>query len=64
MVGDDDDLGGAIEPFRVLAAVAAGEPIYICEGEKDVLTAESAGLTATTNAGGALAWTGEHAKWL
>ncbi|WP_156769676.1 toprim domain-containing protein, partial [Nocardia sp. 852002-20019_SCH5090214] len=40
------------------------EPIYICEGEKDVLTAEAAGLTATTNAGGALSWSDEHAKWL
>jgi len=62
-----DDSGFEPIPFqlpRVLAAIEAGEPIYICEGEKDVLTAEAAGLTATTNAGGALSWTDEHAKWL
>ncbi|MGW0359263.1 toprim domain-containing protein, partial [Nocardia nova] len=62
-----EDSGFEPIPFelpRVLAAIEAGEPIYICEGEKDVLTAEAAGLTATTNAGGALSWSGEHAKWL
>lgn len=62
-----EDSGFEPIPFqlpRVLAAIEAGEPIYICEGEKDVLTAEAAGLTATTNAGGALSWNGEHAKWL
>ncbi|MGV9408314.1 toprim domain-containing protein [Nocardia sp. NPDC003693] len=61
------DTGFDPVPFqlpRVLDAVAAGEPIYVCEGEKDVLTAEHMGLTATTNAGGAGSWTNEHAAWL
>lgn len=49
---------------RVLDAIEAGEPIYLCEGEKDVLTAEHAGLTATCNAAGASKWRGEHARWL
>ncbi|MFI5501133.1 toprim domain-containing protein [Nocardia asteroides] len=55
-------------PFRlpqVLDAIADGDRVlYLCEGEKDVLAAESAGLVATTNAGGALGWTAEHAQWL
>ncbi|MEV0773842.1 toprim domain-containing protein [Nocardia salmonicida] len=42
----------------------ADRVIYICEGEKDVHAAESAGLTATTNVGGALSWTREHAEHL
>ncbi|MFJ2839980.1 toprim domain-containing protein [Nocardia sp. NPDC087230] len=50
---------------QVLDAIADGDRvIYVCEGEKDVLAAESAGLVATTNAGGALSWTAEHAQWL
>lgn len=49
---------------QVLEQVAAGGVVYICEGEKDVAAAESAGLVATTNAGGAAVWSGEHAKWL
>ncbi|WP_280221315.1 hypothetical protein [Nocardia neocaledoniensis] len=55
-------------PYRlpqVLEAIGDGDRvIYICEGEKDVHAAEAAGLTATTNAGGALSWTPTHAKWL
>ncbi|WP_084481785.1 toprim domain-containing protein [Nocardia grenadensis] len=65
--GDWQDTGFDPVPFQlpqVLAAIADGEAIYICEGEKDVHTAERAGLTATTNAGGALSWTPDHAKWL
>ncbi|MBF6138278.1 toprim domain-containing protein [Nocardia otitidiscaviarum] len=49
---------------RVLEAVREGRTVYICEGEKDVLAAESANLVATTNAGGAGAWKPEHAAWL
>jgi hypothetical protein len=49
---------------QVLETIAAGGVVYICEGEKDVAAAESAGLTATTNAGGAVGWGPEHAKWL
>jgi hypothetical protein len=37
----------------VIEAAAAGETIYVVEGEKDVHTAERAGVTATTNPGGA-----------
>jgi 5S rRNA maturation endonuclease (ribonuclease M5) len=38
---------------KVLAAVASGEEVVFCEGEKDVHTAESLGYTATCNSGGA-----------
>lgn len=38
----------------VLAAVAARTPVWLLEGEKDVATAESVGLAATTNAQGGL----------
>ncbi|MFI7531502.1 hypothetical protein [Nocardia salmonicida] len=55
-------------PYRlpqVREAIAEGDRvIWIVEGEKDVAAAESAGLVATTNAGGAMAWTPEHAQWL
>ncbi|HLS77322.1 MAG TPA: toprim domain-containing protein, partial [Nocardia sp.] len=60
---------GGFEPIpyrlpQVLDTIAAGGVVYICEGEKDVAAAESAGLCATTNAGGATSWSPEHAKWL
>ncbi|MCX4099219.1 toprim domain-containing protein [Nocardia sp. alder85J] len=61
------DGGFPAVPFAlpaVLDAVAVGEPIYVVEGEKDALTAQRAGLTATTNAGGALSWSDDHARWL
>lgn len=48
----------------IVAAVAAGQDIYICEGEEDVHSVIRAGAFATTNAGGAQAWTQEHAEWL
>ncbi|MFE3322834.1 toprim domain-containing protein [Nocardia sp. NPDC059195] len=55
-------------PFRLPqvreAIDDADRVIYVCEGEKDVHAAESAGLTATTNVGGALSWTPEHAQHL
>lgn len=38
---------------QVIEAVATGQTVYICEGEKDVHTAESLGLVATCNAMGA-----------
>lgn len=38
---------------EVLAAVAEGKTIYICEGEKDVEAARALGLVATCNAMGA-----------
>lgn len=47
---------------EVLAAVAEGRQVYICEGEKDVEAARSLGLVATCNAMGADNGTGN--KWL
>lgn len=47
---------------EVLAAVAEGRTVYICEGEKDVEAARSLGLVATCNAMGADNGTGN--KWL
>ncbi|MDP4014939.1 MAG: AAA family ATPase [Candidatus Nanopelagicales bacterium] len=40
----------------VTEAVKNGEPVYICEGEKDCLALESVGLAATCNPGGAGKW--------
>ena len=45
-------------------AIAAGDTVYIVEGEKDVDAVFAAGLVATCNSGGALKWTVEHAKHL
>ncbi|WP_280406620.1 toprim domain-containing protein [Nocardia carnea] len=61
--------GGGFEPIPyqlplVLDAIESGRVVYVVEGEKDVASAEAAGLVATCNAGGALSWSGEHAKWL
>lgn len=47
---------------EVLEAVAKGEEIFICEGEKDVEAARALGLVATCNAMGADNGTGN--KWL
>lgn len=41
---------------EVLAAIAAGQPVYLVEGEKDVETLRRLGFTATTNKGGAGKW--------
>lgn len=38
---------------KVRAAVAAGQPVYVVEGEKDVRALESVGVTATCSAMGA-----------
>ena len=43
---------------KVLAAVEAGQVVYVVEGERDVHAIERAGGTATTNLGGA------EGKWL
>lgn len=46
-------------PFRLpesLAAIAKGEPVFITEGEKDVLNLAAIGITATCNHGGAGKW--------
>ena len=47
---------------EVLAAVAEGRTVYICEGEKDVEAARALGLVATCNAMGADNGSGN--KWL
>lgn len=44
------------------AAIAAGEPVYVCEGEKDVDRLAAGGLIATTNIEGA-AKPDQKAKW-
>jgi hypothetical protein len=49
---------------RVLAAVDAGEPVYIAEGEKDVHALEAAGVTATCNPMGAGSWRDAYSKHL
>ncbi|CAN5743549.1 hypothetical protein BH18ACT15_BH18ACT15_11890 [soil metagenome] len=41
---------------RVIAAMEAGQPVYVVEGEKDVHALEAIGLTATCNPGGAGKW--------
>ena len=41
---------------KVIDAVARGEIIYVCEGEKDVHALEHAGAVATCNPGGAGKW--------
>lgn len=50
---------------RVLAAVEAGKPVYVVEGEKDVHAIERAGAAATTIIGGASGrWLPEFSKLL
>ncbi|MBF6177498.1 hypothetical protein [Nocardia otitidiscaviarum] len=59
--------GFARIPFQlptIVPAVRAGADIFVCEGERDVLTARHCGVYATCNAGGALGWHPEHAAWL
>jgi hypothetical protein len=54
-------------PYRlpeVLDAIDQGEPIWICEGEKDVDTARLQGVTATCNSGGAGKWRDSHSNYL
>lgn len=53
-------------PFRLpelLKAVALKKPIFIVEGEKDVLTLDEHGLIATCNAGGAGKWSAGFAEY-
>lgn len=49
---------------RVRAAVAAGERVFVVQGERDVHALEALGLTATTNPLGPLQWTEAHADFL
>lgn len=48
---------------QLVEAVAAGQPVYIVEGEKDVLAIERAGGVATCNSGGAGKWSDDFAKY-
>lgn len=48
----------------VLAAVEAGEPVVVVEGEKDVEALERAGVVATCNPMGAGKWRTEYAETL
>ncbi|SNT59098.1 AAA domain-containing protein [Actinomadura meyerae] len=45
----------------VLQAAAAGQTVYVVEGEKDVHAVEKAGAVATCNAGGAGKWRAKYA---
>lgn len=59
--------GVRLVPYRlpaVLAAAKSGGTILICEGEKDVHTAERLGFVATTNAAGAGKWRDEFSPAL
>ena len=59
--------GLARVPFHLpqaLAAIARGDPLYIVEGEKDVLTLEQWGCAATCNVGGAGKWTQAYSALL
>jgi 5S rRNA maturation endonuclease (ribonuclease M5) len=49
---------------RVLEGVAAGETIYVAEGEKDVYALEQAGAVATCNPMGAGKWRDSYSKVL
>jgi hypothetical protein len=48
----------------VVSAVAAGDVVYVCEGEKDVEFMFAAGCVATCNSGGAGKWPKRGAEWL
>lgn len=48
---------------KLLEDIGNGMPVYICEGEKDVLALERAGCTATCNPGGAGKWREEYARF-
>ncbi len=49
---------------KVVKAVSKGEIIYLCEGEKDVLTLEKNSLVATSNPMGAGKWDPGYSKSL
>jgi hypothetical protein len=54
-------------PFKLpelIEAVAAEHPIFVVEGEKDVLTLNALGLIATTNPGGAGKWLSGFSQYL
>lgn len=45
---------------QLRAAIAAGERVWLVEGEKDAEACAAAGLAATTTAGGVEGWRSEH----
>jgi hypothetical protein len=49
---------------EVVAAIPAGDTVYIVEGEKDVEAVRNAGCVATCNPGGAGKWRPEYAEAL
>ena len=49
---------------QILRAVAAGETIWVVEGEKDADALVAAGFEATCNPMGAGKWRPEHTRWL
>lgn len=49
---------------KVLAAAAAGEEVYVVEGEKCVAAAEHLGVVATTAPAGVNGWRDYYTKWL
>jgi hypothetical protein len=49
---------------EVLAAVAAGDPVFVTEGEKDADALVRAGYVATCNPGGLGKWRPEHTRAL
>jgi putative DNA primase/helicase len=49
---------------QVLAAVEAGQTVYVAEGERDVIALERAGVVATCNPMGAGKWRDEYAEAL
>jgi len=58
--------GITLIPYRLpelIAAIAAGQTIYIVEGEKDVDNLRAAGFAATTHPGGAGKWKASYNKF-
>jgi len=54
-------------PFKLpelIEAVAAEHPVFIVEGEKDVLTLNALGVVATCNSGGSSRWRSEYSEYL
>jgi 5S rRNA maturation endonuclease (ribonuclease M5) len=49
---------------KVLAAIKEDKPVYVVEGEKDVLALEQAGVTATCNPMGARKWRDAYTETL
>ena len=57
--------GVTLLPYRLpQIAENKDKPVYIVEGEKDVLRLESLGILATCNSGGSGKWTKEHSQYL